>query len=718
MNKRIVLSLSALLCLFSASCHKKQATSAGQPPTSTPSSEARLIATYGFAAQTPKDVEGYVAVYGLKKLWHDFRASKASAALHANPAIQNGLADPSLRGALDKAKHEAGVQKLRPLLGDLFGEEAFVILAPGSAERLLAIQRFSNAIRVEDFKSSFSKILDPKTPEKEDKIASYLALYKTHADSLHIPPMIFGGKVSTQKAALTQQLDLLEKKLPAGVEIVPFNLDGNLPFKSVIFNLSKLIPAANQEQLKQMIAKKITDPKAADELFQSLMARKIEVAYGFIGDYFIASVGNNHAHLKFAANFADSLLARPEIAVAGKFTDKPVLSLSWCDKTLGALSLPHYRLAPVIARLKPSIDATLPGIDSQKLDADLARIDAEGAKVFPAEVDPMVGISYRDHGICSETFGGVKLHAFNAAKPLKFSGLPSDGTFFWMDAQRDPAVKSAAWDWIEDITSTGYNLFMNVGLPKLPDQQRMGFAMFQNLALPKLIDLYHITRDQFGKSLGNEGAMAIDLAGEMPQIPMLPASLLEQGKMLRLAIIRDVQDRKLLAQSWENYFKLARDVALMIPKTAQIPGGLPGPKTEVVDGITLSYYPLPLPTGDLLPNVATTDTTLVMSTSQKYSIELSKAASKPAASGQKPLAIDVKINTKAACDFLDKWIAIAIANPDLIFMGKPDKAEQFKKNQPAFSALIQSAKSVSGFECQMFKENGLHRTTTRIGWKE
>jgi hypothetical protein len=149
-----------------------------------------------------------------------------------------------------------------------------------------------------------------------------------------------------------------------------------------------------------------------------------------------------------------------------------------------------------------------------------------------------------------------------------------------------------------------------------------------------------------------------------------------------------------------------------------MPGGLPGPKSQTADGITLSYYPLPLPMGDLLPNVATTDTTLVMSTSQKYSVDLAKAASRLPAADQKPLAVDVRVNTGAACDFLDKWIALAAANPDLIFAGKPDKAEEFKKKQPAVSAMIQSMRSVSGIECQVFEESGLRRVTTRLVWKE
>ena len=84
----------------------------------------------------------------------------------------------------------------------------------------------------------------------------------------------------------------------------------------------------------------------------------------------------------------------------------------------------------------------------------------------------------------------------------------------------------------------------------------------------------------------------------------------------------------------------------------------------------------------------------------------------------KSVIIDLRLQTKAACDFLDQWVTIAIANPELIFPGKPEAAAEFKLRQPGISLLIRSARSISEVECQVFEENGLHRTTTRIGWKE
>jgi hypothetical protein len=720
MKRTTLLGASALLCLLAVSCKKKEETTGSASPTQVlPAKFANALVSkealsvYGFAGQVPKEAEGYVSLYDGKKLCSDFLASKAVVALLANPVVKQALANPSMTSAL--AQMRSGEHPVIPLLGAFFGQESFVFLAPGSAQRLMGLQQLQREKQAADIETLLA---GKGFPAQQQRNNAYFKLLQEHGDLLQIPPMVIGGKVGSQKAAFGQQLAALEKQLPAGVEIGSFDLSGNPGFKSLVFNASKLVPAPQQENLKKAIAANIQDAKAAEDICKSLLNRKVEIAYGFAGDYLLISIGDDHSHLKLAPSFSESLLARPELAVAAQYAKKPLVSLSWSDQAICALGLPNYKVSAFYGKLRPQIEAAVPGLDSKKLGEDLARLDDKGTKIFPSAADAMVAITFRDHGLCSETFGGIKPFGFIGAHALKFSAAPTESTFFWLDAQRDPAAAAATWDYAEDLVSTGYNWFVNYGVPKLPDQQRMGFGMFQNVALPKLVEFYKITKDQYAKSLGNEGALVVDLGGEMPQVPMLPPDLLAKGKAPRLGIMREVQDRKLLAQSWDSYFKMARDIAMMVPQTAQMPGGLPGPKQETTDGITLSYYPLPMPLGDLLPTVATTDHTLVMSTSQKLSIDLTKAALKPAAASQKNLALDLRLNTKAACDFADAWLNLAASNTELFFQGKPQQAAEFKKNQPLLASLITFARSVTGADFQVFEENGQRRTTSRLGWKE
>ncbi len=132
----------------------------------------------------------------------------------------------------------------------------------------------------------------------------------------------------------------------------------------------------------------------------------------------------------------------------------------------------------------------------------------------------------------------------------------------------------------------------------------------------------------------------MDLNGEIPNMEMaLPAPIQMSGRIMRLAYLSDLRDRALLEKSWESYFKLASDILPMTPLAGGFPGGLPEPSNKVVDGVSLSFYPLPppLPVSDLLPNVAVTDTTFVVGTSRSYSVELSKAAGEKSGQATKPL---------------------------------------------------------------------------------
>ena len=128
---------------------------------------------------------------------------------------------------------------------------------------------------------------------------------------LDIPPMIIGFKVTSQKAALDSELAQAEKNLPPFVVQSTFSTGGG-QFKSLAVTLGKALSENKQFQLKTMTFHRfISDPQVADTTYQSLMDRRIEITYyGYMGDYFIISIGPDHSHLKFADNYAGSLLAR------------------------------------------------------------------------------------------------------------------------------------------------------------------------------------------------------------------------------------------------------------------------------------------------------------------------------------------------------------------------------------------------------------------------
>ena len=664
---------------------------------------------YGFAAQMPADTDSYSAFYNLGKLWQDIKQSKTLASIEANPLFKQARNDPSFQQAIDQAHANPDAAKCIAILKDALGGEVFLAFTHGSAEKFNALLRLNNDIRMAQFRQALSGVNGPEA--SKDLMMALLSAAK----DLEIPPVIIGFKVTSQKATLNEELAQAEKNLPPFVETGTFTLNGDQPFKSLAVTLGKAVPPEQQDEFKKMIESSMPDQQKADETFQALLARRVEVAYGYIGDYFIISIGVDHSHLKFAANYADSLLARPEVQKAADYTGKPVISFSWASAEMMQACRQEFQMMEYYQKLKDAIVPSLSPSDVEKLESDLKRIDAEWESAFKLTMTPAVGVGYRDHGLRGEVFGGVKRGAPAAA--MKFSQVPTDSTFIWADSITDEAMTAAARKWLEDFSATAYDTFLRIGLPHLPAPQRPGFAIMQSLAVPKIVEFYKITRDQFEKGLGLEKAFAMDLNGEIPDAPQVPPQIHAGGKMMRLAVLSDVRDRALLNQSWDGYFKLANDVAQMTPAAIMFPKGLPKPETEVVDGVTLSYYKLPEPSGDVLPNVAVTDKAFVAGTSRSYSLELSKAASQPATQAV-PLTLDLRVNLKPAYDFAEKWLALAGKNPELFFNGSEERAADFKKSEPDLAALLQSLRAFDGLSVRAYEENGVPRISSEIRWNE
>ena len=713
MKKQHIILPVALLGFALAACHKQVPAADGSANPAAPqvTLETKLTNAYGFAARVPSNVEGYCSFYSLGKLWADIKQSKAVTEIRANPLVTRVTDDPAFKQQIATFSQNPEAAKARAIASDALGNETFLEFSPGSSAILASWIRFNDEMRIANIKNALDAKSAGTPPANPYNLKSMLPFLKT----LELPPVIAGFKMGAQKAELNADIDKAEKNLPPGVDLTTFNLDGNLPFKSIVVVVGKVLPAPYQGMLKNMVSQSITDPTEADATYQALLTRRLEIAYGYVGDYFIVSIGTDHAHLKLAANFGESVLSRPEVAVAANYADKPLLSFCWSSAELMAGMQRKIQLSPYYEQLKQEINRSLAPADAQKLETDLKRLDGEADAVFTQSFTPMVGVTYRDHGLRGETFGGIKPTGNTAS--VKFSTVPPADTFLWIDSVSNPVTTAAFRTWFEDLSTTSYDTFQRIGLPLLSNTQQLQFSMFQTMGLPKLTELYKISRDQFAKSLGSETAFALDLNGEIPALPMIPAPFHDGGRMFRLAYLSDVQDRALLGQSWNGYLKLARDISQMIPQAALLPGGIPDATNEVVDGVTLSYYQPPLQTGDLLPNIATTDKTFVMSTSRAYSLALTKSAVKAAAPA-KPLQLDFHMNFKPAYDFAVTWMALAAQYPNIFFSGDQAKADEFKKVQPDLTTLLNALRPLQGMDTQVFEENGIRRMSSAIIWQK
>ena len=380
-----------LFCMAIAACSRNapQSSSDVAPapaPAPTPS-EAQMRQTYGFAADMPADTASYTAVYQLANLFEDIRHSKTWASIKANPQ----MTDPATGNISMQAMMQAASPKFeewKAILKDALGNEAFVALAPGAEAKLRAWQDLGDAmesarakaVAAGDFKAS-----------KDPKI--YAPMFASKLKDLDIPGVLIGFKITSQKAALDSELAALDPLLPPFVEKSTFQVDGQ-QFKSLAVTVDNMLSADEKITMKAEIAVMLADPQAAEAACQSLLARKLEIAYGYKDGYFILSIGPDHSHVKFAGSYADSLLARPEVRAAAAYAGKPLVSFTWTSGQLMGMFRRGFELAPIFETLTGDVANQGNLADITKLDAALKRIDSEGQPLFKPAVTSVMSVLY------------------------------------------------------------------------------------------------------------------------------------------------------------------------------------------------------------------------------------------------------------------------------------------------------------------------------------
>ncbi len=705
--KKSAILIAALFGLAVAACNKSAPENAADqtPATPTPKptpTEAQMRQAYGFAAEMPADTAYYGDFYNFGKLISDFKASKTWASIKTNPILGPKLKEQATAMAMMSFSNPDAAN-LKNILKDAFGSEAFIAFSPGSETNLHSWVELNSSFRIARLQAILAGGMEAANDPK-----LYATTIIPKLKDLDFPPMIIGFKITTQKVALDAEIAKLEAGAPPMIEKASFQVDGQ-PFKSLAITAGKALDDRQKEALKSTLQGFVEDPLAAQAAYESILARRLEVAYGYKDGYFIISIGPDHSHLKFAENYAGSLLSRPEMKKAADYADKPLVSLGWASQQFLEASRQDFALSPVFESMMGSFTNTNNAADIAKLDVQLKQIDTEGQPLFHPPMTAIMGVQFRDHGLRGEIYGGIDYGA--PAAPMKFTGVPGDDTFLWMDRIANPALCEKLCTWLEDVSSTGYNAYKQFVVAGMPPSEQKSFEQFDTYFKPAIAGFYKITRDEFAKGVGLENAIAMDLKGEMPDFPIVPKDF-QGGKIFRLAYLSQVRERPQLSKSWDDYFKIASDLSLKY-QSEKFPTGLTVPVNENVDGVSLSFYKLVK--ADFLPNVAITDKTFVASTSRAYSLELTKAA---AAGTDKPLLMDFRMNTKPVFDLAQQWLTMVMQNPEAFFSDDEEKADEFKKNEPGIAALLQSLRAFQGITVQAYQEDGAPRISSHIRWED
>ena len=137
------------------------------------------------------------------------------------------------------------------------------------------------------------------------------------------------------------------------------------------------------------------------------------------------------------------------------------------------------------------------------------------------------------------------------------------------------------------------------------------------------MDLWSGLRDDLAGGLGDEGAVVIDLKGELPTVPGLPQLVVDEGKAPRLAILAPVKDAEKLGSSWEKIDKSLNGILKIVSEMTGENIPMQKPMSSEKNDLKTWFFPFPFQTDDFVLNVSVDPKNFYASTSKSYVQSLS-----------------------------------------------------------------------------------------------
>jgi len=658
--------------------------------------------TYGLAAKLPQDVEAFSANYRLGELWDKFSNSNWAATFLNLPAVKS---DPKFGDFLEQWRTAPQAQMARKLMDGLFGTEVVIVSPAGFTGKFKPWIDLLGELQSVNFQRGFMGAMGGRQPDPKQLLRDAAPEIVPVLVKCEMPPVLFAFKASKAKAEIDGPLGMFVQQmgtqLPPGVELGAFKLADKHEFQSITVTAKKLL-AGKEESVQAQLKEMLGDDAKVKETMDALMTKQVEIAWGWMDDYFLISLGADHSHLKFASGDASSALAIPVVARrAAQFAGKQPLGLNYASTAMfEALSGP-VQFSKKFDTLSEELSGILKPEHIAAMQKDVKRLEASAQPIFTAKFDPLVGVSFWDGGMRSETFGGIRQTGFDATKPLGFGSLLTHSVFLLADSRMNSANAGKLANFIEECATTLFGWYDKYGRAMVPEGERMQAQLGEMMVLPVVKDFWRSSRLLAG-ALGDESAFVLDLNGNMPKIPDLPPALAE-GKVPRLAWVHELKNRAGVSEAWAGFNKCIQQVTALAKVIA-----IPEPQMKQDGDVELYFIAPPIPTDDFLPHIAITKDRWIFSTSPSLTKEV---ATKPAASGGTPLGSEWKVQFPALCDLAEAWMKVIDKDPSALITSSSDLRE-YLKMRPTLGVAVRLMRSMHSFEWRIFDEAGETRNST------
>lgn len=611
----------------------------------------------------------------------------------------------------------------------LFGTEVTVALGKSSGEQfgnfltfnrrqtyfqIRAIAKsFATAAKSGDFSSVIQEFAEEFSAQTTAELLKDPESGVALIEKTKLPPIYVAFRSKKEDLESSAQLiaSMIANVNMFGEMFEPVTLE-NSGFKLEGYKLlgSKIVEsfASNRESLEETL-----DAATVDRLFSALSKKEIIVASGTVGDYVVLFIGGSADDFKLSPDVGGSIVSSDALAFTDAYTAKDLAAISYGSK---ASMDTMIAAAGGISELTNGLRDGLAGAEGLGDTRDLESLfnivtEREAALRKLAGNDSSGMVAFFEEGLKIESFGGYDsgMMDWKATNKLGHLGAGND-VFLFADMSVDATYDEKSREFLEALMETTYELAMKV--TELP-MEGAEYAQYQEMVKsydakfrPDLLALWEAYSKDFAGSLGNEGAIVVDLKGGMPTAPNIPQAIVDKAKVPRISIIAPVTDRAKLSASWE---KMNTTLTGTFAKISEMTGEeipMQKPMSSEKNGATTWFLPMPFFTDDFLPSVTVSDKWFAASSSKNQAIDL---VAKADAGGATSQGFHFNVNFKALEKYAQETYQLFDANSnDLI--GGSISADQKKIVRDSIEILS----GLDRLNIHSRRESGVLRTSVHF----
>jgi hypothetical protein len=684
-------------------------------------SRAEGVDQVGSLKWIPADASFYASSLRMKEQLDIVLKSKAWAKFKSLPTVLQGVqlmqmqmqANPQAAAFFQMLEQPENKQLL-DLLKAMISDEVFIYGDASWGPLLRALGDAQSAMQFGGLSSAISAANQPGQIDQMAQIRALLRGLMKAKNSLRLPTLVVGFRVADEAAAKAQM-----KRLEQAIKDLPVPPDH--PLHKIV--IAKTIGSGRFITVQadgsmvpwdQIPVHSIEEKEGEFKpLFDHLRSQKLRIALGFDRGYVFFTLGDSFDFLEKLGNGA-TLASRAELKpLMAKATER-LTSIGYVSKefreSAAAGNMQSFSsLADIGKQALEKLDLTAD--QKARLSKDLAEVSQQVKAAQPK-------------------FGGA----------LSFSYLTSRGTegfaYEWMASNLDGSKpltlldhvggspilavvtrsKSdpANYEKLEAAISKLYSYAVEIGLPRVPAENRAQVQMALEKLVPLIKKLSATTRKSFLPGFAdNQFGFVIDGKMEVSRLHMTLPAFPKPLPLPEFALLLGVSDAKLVRQAFSEYratlneiFAALREINPMMP-AIEVPEAK---RLELKAGVAYSY-PMFGQLGldpQIMPSAGLNDTVAVLALSPDHVGRLLadqplKLDGGPLADLKKARAAASVFNSPALIDMLAPWTEFGIARAQEA-SGAPLDAERMKAVMDQLKTILEVLKVFKGSSSSTYFE--------------